>query len=147
MTSGTGLGAVQAAFFAQLTGDSTVSSLVTGVFDAVPEGQPAPYIAIGEATEIPNRAFGRNGHELTVTIHGYDQDGVTFKGQAARGFKRLLALMNAVIISLESMTSGVTGFALVEVSYEFGQPIREEDADGGVYRHMPARFRVVLEDM
>ncbi len=146
MSSGTGLAAVQAALFARLTADGTVTPLVTGVFDAVPQGQTVPYVVIGEATEIPNRSFGNNGHELTVTLHGYDQDGVTFKGQAARGFKRLLAIMNAVIVSLESMSSGVTGFALVTVNYEFGQPIREEDDTGGVYRHMPTRFRVVLED-
>ena len=138
---------VQAAIYAALSTDGTVSTLTTGVFDAIPQGQQVPYVVIGEFTEIPNKAFGNNGHELTATVHIYDQDGIPFKGVSARGAKRMLAILDAVVTVLEAMGSAaVSGHTLVEVTYEFGAPMREDDGNGGIYRHMPARFRVVLED-
>lgn len=137
---------MQTAVYARLASDASVTSLVTGVFDAVPENQAVPYIALGEATEVPDRTFGNNGHELTMTLHIYDQDGVPFKGRAVRGFLRSLAILEALVTSLESADYAVAGHNLVLCECEFRQPIREPDDAGGMYRHIPARFRVVLED-
>lgn len=145
--SASGLAELQAAIYARLAGDVSVTSLVTGVYDAVPEGAAYPYLAIGDYTETENRAFGRNGHEVTATLHVYDLDGVTFKGQAARGTKRALGILTAVVASLEAMAGGVASHTLVAATYEFGQPIREPDDSGGMFRHIPARFRFVLEDV
>lgn len=146
--SATGMAATQAAIFAALKAASSVTSKVTGVFDAVPDNQPEPYVVLGDFTEIPNKAFGNNGHELTATLHIYDHDGVAFTGIAAKGNARSLAILEAMVSTLEAMpVDAVSGHALVEVTYEYGEPMREEDDHGGMYRHIPARFRVVLEDL
>lgn len=145
--SATAIPQTQAAMYAALTGAPSVTTLVTGVFDAIPQGQQVPYIVLGEFTEIPNKVFGNNGHELTATLHVYDQDGVTFNGIAAKGTKRMLAILEAVITVLEAMPSdAVSGHVLVECTCEFNAPMREDDGNGGIARHTPARFRVLLED-
>lgn len=139
--------ALQSALHARLTADAAVMSLVTGVYDAVPPGTSVPYVVIGEFTESENRAFGRGGHSITATLHIYDQDGVTFGGVASRGAKRSFTVLSAVIGSLELMPiTAVAGHALIECTYEFGTPLKEDDAAGGFYRHIPARFRILLED-
>lgn len=145
--SATAIPQLQTAMYAALTAAGTVTSKVTGVFDAVPPNQPRPYVALGDFTELPNKTFGNNGHELTGTLHIYDQDGVAFNGVAAKGNARSAAILEAVITALEAMPSdAVQGHVLVDCEYEFGEPMREPDDNGGMYRHIPARFRVKLED-
>lgn len=147
MSSGSGLAAVQASEYTVLTGDATLMALVRGVFDAVPENQPYPYIVLGESTEVPFRTFGLNGHEITRTHHIYDQDGAVFKGVAASGSARGYAVMNRMIQVLESALPTISGFAVVDYAYEFGQAMRTTDDAGATYRHIPVRFRCVLQDL
>lgn len=139
--------ALQSAIHGRLTGDAALMALVTGVYDAVPPGTSVPYVVIGEFTESENRAFDRGGHSLTATLHIYDQDGVAFSGVAARGAKRSFNVLSEVIAALETLPiTAVAGHALIECTYEFGTPLKEDDAAGGFYRHIPARFRILLED-
>jgi hypothetical protein len=144
--SGTGLINLQPAEYARLTGDVGFMALATGVFDAAPENQPEPFVTTGEATEIPWRTFGTNGHEITRTFHIYDRDGATFAGVTPTGSKRAITILNALITLLEGTPLTVDGHTVVDYCYEFGQVMREVDDAGGVYRHIPARFRATLED-
>ena len=46
--------ALQKTVFDALDGDSTLQSLVTDVFDFVPENTAFPYVKIGEETAVDN---------------------------------------------------------------------------------------------
>lgn len=144
--SGTALINLQPAEYARLSGDATFPTLVTGIFDAVPENQPEPYVTLGEATEIPWRTLGNDGREVTRTFHIYDRDGASLNGDAPKGTKRALSILNALITTLEASPLTVSNFAVVDYAYEFGQPMPPEgDGTGGMYRHVVARFRATLE--
>jgi hypothetical protein len=137
---------LQPAEYARLTGDAPFAAMVTGVFDAIPENQAEPFVVLGEATEIPYRSFANDGRDVTRTFHIYDRDGATLAGASPRGNKRALTIMDAMITLLESAPLTVQGFAVVDYAYEFGQPMPGEgDGNGGMYRHVVARFRATLE--
>ena len=90
----TSTGELQAAIYPVLSGDATLTTLgITGVFDfgGVPNGQPFPYITIGEATEGPFNAFQKRGYLSRIRLHIWDN---------SPGFKRaqsILARMNTLI--------------------------------------------------
>jgi hypothetical protein len=46
--------AVQRAIYRTLAEDDELQSLVSGVFDDVPEGTEFPYVVIGEGTLLPD---------------------------------------------------------------------------------------------
>lgn len=145
-SSGTAILNLAPAEYARLSGSAPFMALVTGVFDAVPENQAEPFVTLGEATEIPWRAFASDGREVTRTFHIYDRDGAPLNGASPTGTKRALTILNALITTLESAPLTVPGFAVVDYAYEFGQPMPPEgDGAGGLYRHVVARFRATLE--
>lgn len=42
------------------------------VYDGeAPEGAPAPYVVIGEVTQVPDPELDRDGASITVTLHGF----------------------------------------------------------------------------
>ena len=144
--SGTALIDLQSAEYARLTSDTTFPTLVTGVYDAVPENASEPFVVLGDATEIPYRTFANDGRELTRTFHIYDRDGALFNNTRTTGNKRALAILNALITTLEGTPLSVSAFGVVDYCYEFGQPMPPEgDGSGGTYRHVVARFRATLE--
>ena len=126
---------VQTAMVTKLKANTTLTSIVTGVFDwgAVPENQAFPYIAVGDNTEGPDNTFGRRGYEATCTLHIWDG------GDSVSGFARcyqILAQMNA---SLDQQALVLSSQAHVGTWYEFSQTMNDPGANS--IRHMPVRYR------
>lgn len=132
--SAIGLGALQAALFARLTGDATLMGLVTGVYDGVPEGTAPPYVTLGEGTEVEWNTFDRRGHEATVTLHVYSE---------AAGFKEALEITERVTELATSTPLVVAGHGTVLVQLDDVQTIIGAD---GRTRHIPITLRVLTQD-
>lgn len=69
MSYETALWPLQKAIFQRLSSDVTLSGVVTGVFDHVPENQPYPYVVIGEPNELPFDTKTSFGEEISLVIH------------------------------------------------------------------------------
>mgnify|MGYP001222844618 CR=1 FL=1 len=126
---------VQRAVYQRLTSHAPLMARVTGVLDDVPEGQPFPYVTLGEWTEIPVLAFGEDGSETTLTLHVWSR---------YRGWKEcneIVALLNE---ALDDAELEVEGYRTVLVVYDSATAIRDTD---GVTRHMVVRYRLILEEV
>ena len=64
---------LQKSIFNALDGDSTLQSLVTDVYDFVPESTAFPYVKIGEETSIDNGTKTLQGNEHTLVIHTFSR--------------------------------------------------------------------------
>jgi hypothetical protein len=71
--------AVQRAIYRTLAEDDELQSLVSGVFDDVPEGTEFPYVVIGEGTLLPDNYLTGFGREVRVTLHVWSRTGVSRK--------------------------------------------------------------------
>jgi hypothetical protein len=69
MTVKTALWALQQAVFSRLDNDTGVKSVVTGVYDEVPQTARLPYIQIGDDTVNPYDTKTDNGEDCTLTLH------------------------------------------------------------------------------
>ncbi len=125
---------LQKAVYSKLSGDAALMAKVTGVFDSVPDSQAFPYITIGEATEVPFSAFSSVGKESTLTLHIWSR---------YSGFKEALDVLKRVNELLDGATLTITGYALVDMSLEMSETLRDPD---GVTRHVAARFRCLARE-
>lgn len=131
----TALGEIQKSVYAALTGDAALMTLIAGVFDGPPDGQAFPYITLGEATEAPADTFAGRGNEATLTLHIWSQ---------ASSFGQALGILTRMNQVLDRAALVVTGFVTVMCVYEFSQTVRDPD---GVTRHVPVRYRVLVEEI
>lgn len=83
----TSLSPLQVAVYERLTSNETLMERVTGITDDVDEGQPLPYITLGETTTVDWGTKTQYGEEITYTLHVWSEHG----GQ--REAKELLSLM------------------------------------------------------
>lgn len=132
----TPLGPVQAAIYQVLTGDATLMGMVTGVYDAVPEGAGYPYVVIGEAMEVPAGAHDRYGRETVETLHIWSD---------YRGFAQSQQIASRVVALLDHQPLTIDGHHHVATRYEFAQQLR--DPAGPNIRHTVLRFRVLTEQV
>ncbi|WP_238698072.1 DUF3168 domain-containing protein [Streptomyces sp. E5N91] len=135
MTAPSTMGPVQRALYSALSEDATLTALITGVYDFVPEPSPFPYIAIGEATEVPDNAHGRFGRQTVVTLHVWTR---------ARGHTVGLAIGARVTALLDHQPLTVEGQHHVVTRFEFSQTLTDPEPPGDI-RHLVLRYRVVTE--
>ena len=136
--SGTALWTTQQAIYSLLTGDATLTALLTGVYDKAPEGPAFPYIDIGDGDEIPFRTFGATGgHETFKTLRIYTQDDVT-----KTGFKEGLTIYDRVNTLLDCYALSVSGVSTVLCQFEDVIQLVESD---GVTRQVAVTYRIVTQ--
>ena len=125
--------ALQTAIYERLSGDAPLGALITGVFDEVPEGQAAPYVVIGEVTEVPSEAHDRSGIDASLVLNIWSR---------YRGYKQAAQILREVDRLLHRQTLTVSGFTKVSVAQEMHQFLRDPDP---TLRRCIARYRVWLE--
>jgi Protein of unknown function (DUF3168) len=103
------------------------------VHDAVPDNEPAPYVRIGETTDVEWDTDSSVGREVTVTIHTWS---------AYRGFKEVKEMMDAIKAALHNTQPAVAGEKVVLMLQEFAEVSVDSD---GLTRHGVQRFRVLME--
>lgn len=125
---------LQKSIFNALDGDSTLQSLVTDVYDFVPESTAFPYVKIGEETSIDNGTKTLQGNEHTLVIHTFSR---------YRGSKEVKEIMSRIFALLHESSLSVSGASLVNLRFEFSDVIKEND---GFTSHGIQRFRAVVYD-
>nr|MBA2678281.1 DUF3168 domain-containing protein [Ktedonobacteraceae bacterium] len=118
----TALSEIQAAIYSKLTGDSTLTGLISGIYDigAVPEAQAYPYVTLGDTTEVPDHAFGRRGYEDTLTLHIWSN---------APGFKQCQAILAQLNRLLDQKSLTLSNHTHVGTWYEFSASLNDTDVD------------------
>ena len=125
---------LQKSIFNALDGDSTLQSLVTDVYDFVPENTAFPYVKVGEETSIDNGTKTLQGNEHTLVIHTFSR---------YRGSKEVKEIMSRIYALLHESSLSVSGASLVNLRFEFSDVIKEND---GFTSHGIQRFRAVVYD-
>ncbi len=126
--------ALQKTVFDALDGDSTLQSLVTDVFDFVPETTAFPYVKVGEETSVDNGTKTLQGNDHTLVIHTFSR---------YRGSKETKEIMSRIYALLHESSLTVSGASLVNLRFEFSDIIKEND---GLTTHGLQRFRAMVFD-
>ncbi|MFJ5059021.1 DUF3168 domain-containing protein [Streptomyces nigra] len=128
--------AVQRAFYTRMTNSEELMSLVTDVYDKVPEGDDLyPYVVVGEATETPDNAHGRIGRQTSTMLHIWSQ---------YDGFGEALSILAVIAELFDHKPLDVEGLHHVSTDYEFAQTLTDPEPPGNI-RHVPVRFRTRTE--
>ncbi|HEX6682431.1 MAG TPA: DUF3168 domain-containing protein [Candidatus Limnocylindrales bacterium] len=123
---------VQVALYERLTDDPSLSALVTGVFDQVPEGQPHPYVRIGDQLSIGDNDHSGYGRQITSTIHVWTRSRGNAEGQA-------IAARIAELLNEQERELDVDGHRVVSCRLEYDQALPDPDPQ---IRHHVVRFRI-----
>ena len=139
------LSAIQDALWAVLSGDTTLTDMVTVTNDAT-EDQTYPYVLMSNANAVPWNTMGGAttgfGWRCTVTVHGFSR---------YEGDREILLFMQRVIELLNFRTLTIAGYATVlceldpdnspmpaKLLVEYPQKVER--------RHMPVIFRITVHE-
>lgn len=125
----TSLFSLQKGLYSRLSNDTNIKGKVTGVFDAIPDDQPYPYIALGEDTVNEWSTKLEFGEEVTHTLHVWSQ---------YSGKKEAKEIMNLVLQSLTQPLSIDDGFFVEFSKLDYMEVIDDPD---GITRHGIIRLR------
>ena len=95
---------VQRALYSKLQGDGVLMSMVTGVYDVVPQRSVVPYVVIGDGECRDVEADSLNLSELRLQLDIWSDIG---------GRKNALTIMNRMHAILHMGTLTLTGFTQV----------------------------------
>lgn len=140
MISRSPINPLQKAIFTRLTGDATLAGLLgtgTRIVDQPQEGQPFPYVRIGEHLSIPDNDHGTFGRNITETIHIWTRKRGNATGQAIAG--RIVELLDHQPAAISALLAA-DGHKCVSIRAEFDQALTDPDPE---IRHHVLRFRVI----
>lgn len=126
-------GPLQDAVLAALKADTELMNLVKGVFDWVTEGQPYPYVVIGESIETPDNAHDSHGSRTVITLHVWSQ---------YRGYHQARTIAARVRALLEHRPLTIAGHRHVATYFVSQQTLTDPEPPGDI-RHVPISFRVL----
>lgn len=98
---------LQTAIYNRLANDVTVTARVTGIFDAVPQGQAYPYVTLGEDTSTDDGTKTFYQEEITKTLHVWSKH---------KGKKEAQEILSLVLESITSEPLVLTGGFSVQFS-------------------------------
>lgn len=125
---------LQKALFSLLTGDATLTGLVTGVYDHVPDNTPEPYVVIGDDDIDEWATMGTNGGNAEVTIHTWTT------GSELAPCKTIMARIYDLV---HKASLSVSGYNTAGCLSEFSATFKEAD---NRTMHGVQRFRVWLRE-
>jgi len=123
----------QEALYAKLN-VSSLTNLVTGIFDSVPEDATLPVVIIGSQTTTDDGTKDLDGRSYIFNVDIYSD---------YRGMKETKTIEKQVYSLLHEQSISVSGASLVNCRCEFTTDIAEDD---GVTRHGVMRFRAFIMD-
>lgn len=123
---------LQEAVQAKLTGDSTLSGMISGVGDQLPEGQALPYISYGQHVDGPFPTFGKWNSEAFFLLDIWSN---------AQGDEECYRILAEVIRLLQTRPDNppltLTSYGQVGMRYDWSTMMPPDEF--GI-RHMPVRF-------
>ena len=124
-----------------------VTSVVSGIFDAVPENAACPFVVIGEGEEQDASAFGQVAHDVTPEIQIWDQDGeLNASNSGAAGFKRAESVAELIIAALDAGNLSVTGHDVVVLDSRGTVNKSRPDPTDPTLRLVSLNPHILLED-
>lgn len=114
---------LQKAVFTRLNTDATLSAMVTGVFDFVPQGTEYPYATIGTIAAKDWSTATTVGLEAKVEIEVFSR---------GRGRKETLDIIQCIRVLLHQASLTVTGHTLVDIFFTESEVAQQRD--GLTYR-------------
>lgn len=143
--------ALQRATVARLRGDATLAGLLAAaykvtptapaVLDEVKEGQPFPYVRVGDHLSTPSGDHTRFGRQVTMTLHVWTK--VQSMGPGQTIADRIVALLDHQHDALSALMAP-HGHRCVLIHWQFGQAIDDTDPE---IRHHVIRFRVETQQL
>lgn len=131
----TALWPLQQAIFQRLSNDTTLMQKVTGVYDAVSEDTPFPYVTIGEPNMTPFETKISYGENIPWVLHCWSR---------YSGKKEAYEILNLMIQALTKESWSVNGFNLIKFNIETNMQVIE-DIDGQTY-HGILRVRFFINN-
>ena len=126
---------VQTAIFDALTAANIAfNGKPVPIFDAVPKDPPWPHIQIGEDTAYDSGTKGRDGQELTLTIHTRSQ---------YDGRREVKSIHGLIYNALHNRDITIVDADLAFIRNDYSDTLMEED---GITRHGIMRFRLRVYD-
>lgn len=125
----------QTVIFNILSGDAGVSSLVTGVYDSVPETQKFPYIVVGEDDVNEWDTSSTFGADIVCTISIWSRD---------RGKKETKEIQGKIYEALHTQQDSAifSGYDVVSIVWQNSTSFLESD---GLTRHGISTFRLLID--
>lgn len=127
--------AVQSAVYARLKGDATLTGMISGVYDYVPETAAYPFVVIGEALETPDNRHGGFGRQTVITLHVWSR---------YQGYAQVLRIGARVTELLDHQPLTIPGLSWIATRFEFSQTLTDPEPPGDI-RHLVLRYRIVTE--
>ncbi|MDX1807681.1 MAG: DUF3168 domain-containing protein [Paenisporosarcina sp.] len=124
---------LQRALYERLSSDQNLLAMVTGVFDAVDEDQPFPYVTIGEPSMLPFTTKQKFGEELAIVIHVWS---------VYDGKKESIDILNLCLASLAVRLS-LDGFIVRKVEVD---EIRVFDDTDPRIKHGVLRMKYTIQN-
>ena len=137
---------LQKALKTALAANSTLIALLAegakSIFDDVPEEEHFPYVTVGDIQSNANETDTELGQEHIVTINTWVARSDRAGGTAGyEGRKLARDIVSAIYDALNHASLTLSGFAFVNMLYQFSDAFREDE---DTYRGT-IRFRAVTE--
>ena len=123
--------ALQTSVYNALTGNSSLTSSVTGIYDFVPENTSFPYVKVGDQTIVDDGTKDKKGSDFTLIVHTFSR---------YRGSKEIKEIMSLVYGILHESSLTISG-ASNNMRFEFSDIIKEPD---GLTTHGVQRFKTFV---
>ncbi len=129
------LSSAQQALYSKLSGDGVLMGMVDGIYDAVPEQTPLPYVIIGDGASEVLDSLGSVTTRCEQEIHVWTD---------TAGRKSALTIMDRIYGLLHQGTLTVTSFELMQVrALEMFTELVEE----GPHMHGVMRFEILVREV
>lgn len=123
---------LQVAIIQKLRDSDTLTGLVTGIYDDVPNSAPFPYVSLGSVVEFEEDSHTQRGLNVSAVLHIWS---------SYPGNKEAAEILAAVCDALDRQPLIVPGWT--DVSIAMNQANTSSDPNPDI-RHMNVTFRVWL---
>lgn len=127
---------IQRQLFSTLNGDATLSGIVTGVFDFVPQGQEFPFIRIGEAEFTRLESQTTTGFEGEITVDVWSRESTL----GTKPVNEILSRISDLMHNTDSIWN-IADHCMINFRENFRTVLVEEDS---VTYHGVIRFSMTL---
>lgn len=144
MASESPLNPLQKAIFTRLNSDATLTTLLGAagrIVDQPPEGEPMPYVRLGDHLSIPDNTHTTFGRNVTITLHVWTRKRGNASGQAIAA--RIVELLDHQTAAMSALLAA-DGHECVTIRHEFDQALTDPDPE---IRHHVLRFRVETDQV
>ncbi len=126
---------LQKSVYNTLNNDSTLTAMVSGIFDYVKEDTAFPYIVLGDVKSSDLSTKTTNGTQIDLTIEAYCRD---------RGSKTCLEIMSRINELLHNANLTLVNHNLIYIRFDSSEVVQQQD--GLTYRGT-ALFRAITEEI